>query len=132
MNEQENLSLLAQLIKLARVDQKISKEEYQFLKKISELLDIDETNFKHLLEKEIVFQAPESEMDRILQFQRLIMVANVDMNVTENELDYLRKAGIRLGLNPESIEVSFREMKKNKWGMIEPKKFIQIFKLHHN
>lgn len=132
MKNQEKLSLLKQLIKLARTDKAIREEEYEFLRKIAEMLGIDEPDFKLVFEENIDFSAPELETDRILQFHRLVLLANIDTSINEKELDFLRSAGLRLGLHPDAVEEVFVEMRKAEHGMIDPDILIHIFQVYHN
>ena len=128
----EKLSILTELIKLAKVDMKLGDEEYQFLQVIANLLGIEKEQLDSLILEYVEFTPPPLEVDRILQFQRLVLLANVDMKLDSSELNMLKKAGLKLGLNLEAVEIVLTEMKKSKNGMVPAGRLIKIFKVYHN
>ena len=128
----EKLSILTELIKLAKVDMKLGDEEYQFLQVIANLLEIEKEQLDSLILEYVEFTPPPLEVDRILQFQRLVLLANVDMKLDSSELNMLKKAGLKLGLNLEAVEIVLTEMKKSKNGMVPADRLIKIFKVYHN
>jgi hypothetical protein len=130
MNEKQ--SLLIELIKLAKVDKEFHEKEYAFLVEIARLLGIEKPKLDELFEKHIEFAPPKLEFGRILQFQRLILLANVDLKVESSELKLLKETGMKMGLNPKAIENVLDEMKKHENGLIPPDKLIDIFKIYHN
>jgi uncharacterized tellurite resistance protein B-like protein len=132
MAMEEQLSLLTELIKLARIDKYLREEEYRFLYRISEMLQISKEDFNMLFEKYAEFLPPPFESDRILQFQRMVLLANVDLQVESEEVDFLKIAGIRLGLSPYAVDCVLEEMKRNEYGMIPPERLIRIFQIYHN
>jgi uncharacterized tellurite resistance protein B-like protein len=62
-NHNEKLSLLTELIKLAKVDQDVRDSEFQFLFAISNQLCISQSEFESLFEKYIDFKPPVLEFD---------------------------------------------------------------------
>lgn len=128
----EEINLLIQLIKLAEVDQNLRETEYDFLLQCAKLLGVDRNEFDVLFAEHIDFTPPSLETDRILQFYRMVLLANVDLELNPEEVIFLREAGFKLGLNPDAVENVFMEMKKHKNGMIPTNRLIEIFKVHHN
>ncbi len=128
----EKFSLISELIKMAKVDGKIKLEEYDFLLTLCKILDISKTEFNNLLDDEKSFQAPGNENERIVQFYRLVLLANIDLDVNIEELNHLKKAGLRLGLNLYAIDTVLEEMKKHKNGKIPTKRLIEIFRVNLN
>jgi len=128
----EKLSKLTELIKLAKVDMEFGNEEYQFLQVIANLLEIEKEQLDSLILKYVEFTPPPLEVDRILQFQRLVLLANVDMKLDSSELIMLKKAGLKLGLNLDAVEIVLAEMKKSKNGMLPADRLIKIFQVYHN
>ena len=128
----EKLSILTELIKLARADDQIKNEEYKFLHAMTRLLKIDESQLDTLFTKYIDFTPPPLEVDRILQFQRLVLLANVDLEIVSTEIKMLKEAGLRLGLNSDAIENVIIEMKKHKNGIVPTNRLIEIYKVYHN
>lgn len=128
----EKLSLLAELIKLARCDKEVREQEYEFLWTISKSLQVNRDDFDSLFEKHIEFTPPESEFERILQFHRLVLLMNVDQETSESELDFVKDLGIRLGLSPWATDRVLTEMNNYPNKIIPPEKLISIFKEHYN
>jgi hypothetical protein len=128
----EELSLLVQLIKLAEIDEKLREKEYDFLLQCAKLLKVDRKDFDELFAGNIEFTLPKMETERILQFYRLVLLANIDLEVSTDEMAFLRNAGFKLGLNPDAVEAIFIEMKKHETGMIPTERLIEIFKTYHN
>jgi uncharacterized tellurite resistance protein B-like protein len=128
----EKLSLLTELIKLARCDQQVREQEYQFLLTIAQSLEVSQKDFDSLFENYIEFTPPESEFERILQFHRLVLLMNVDQETSDSELDFLRDIGIRTGLSPEATDKVLSEMNQYPNKVIPPGRLIEIFKEHYN
>lgn len=128
----EKLSLLTELIKLARCDQELREQEYEFLQSIARSLDISQQDFDALFKKYIDFTPPESEFERILQFHRLVLLMNVDLETSDAELEFLKDIGIRIGLNPLATNRVLAEMNDYPDKVIPPEKLIAIFKEHYN
>lgn len=129
---EEKLSLLTQLIKMARIDREVREDEHRFILAIAEMLEVPESQVDPLFEEYIESHPPESEFDRILQFHRLVLIANVDLEVNSRELEFLRECGLHLGLRPEAVENVLREMKHHHHGMIPHERILNIFKAYHN
>lgn len=128
----EKLSLLAQLVKLARADKEVKQAEYDFLSIIAMQLKITPEEFKTVFEKNIEFQPPKLEADRILQFQRLVLLMQVDQSIESEELHHIREMGIRMGLNPSATNKVLEIMKKHENGIVPPEELLAVFKIHHN
>ena len=128
----EKLSLLTELIKLARADNEIRKEEHDFLLSVARLLDISPEVFETLFDQYIEFTPPESEFDRILQFYRLVLLMNVDRETSEAEILFIKNSGIRIGLSPQATDRVLEEMFDYPDRAIPPEKLIEIFKEQHN
>ena len=128
----EKLSLLTELIKLARCDQKLREQEYHFLWSIAQSLDVDREVFTTLFEQYIEFTPPESEFERIVQFHRLVLLMNIDEESSKQEIAFIKDAGIRIGLNPMATNTVLETMGKYPDQVIPPEKLIEIFKQQYN
>jgi hypothetical protein len=128
----EKLSLLAELIKLARCDRHVREEEYEFLRTIAQSLKVGKEEFESLFEENIEFTPPESEFERILQFHRLVLLMNIDKDTSDSEVGFLQDIGIRIGLNPLATQQVLKEMYRHPNKIIPPDRLIEIFKKHHN
>jgi len=128
----EKLSLLTELIKLARCDHEVREQEHRFLLTIAESLDVSKKDFDSLFEKYIEFTPPESEFERILQFHRLVLLMNVDKETSDLEVEFLKDIGIRIGLSPMATNRVLSEMNLYPDKIIPPDKMIEIFKEQYN
>jgi len=128
----EKLSLLTELIKLARCDHEVREQEHRFLLTIAESLDVSKEDFDSLFEKYIEFTPPESEFERILQFHRLVLLMNVDKETSDLEVEFLKDIGIRIGLSPMATNRVLSEMNLYPDKIIPPDKMIEIFKEQYN
>ncbi len=130
--KREKLSLMTELIKLANSDNEIKDIEFNFLLSLAVQLGISKDDFKHLFEDYIEFYPPKLEHERIIQFHRLILMMNVDQQIDESEIQYIRELGIRMGLHPHATEEVLKIMKDYPNMIVPPEKLIQIFRTFHN
>ena len=128
----ERLSLLKELVKLANSDKNLKKAEYDFLSAIAIQLEITPEDFIKVFDENISFQPPKLEGDRIVQFQRLILLMNVDQSVDEEQLRIVRELGIRMGLNPAATNKVLERMRDFDNGIIPPSELMAIFQAYHN
>lgn len=128
----ERLGLLKQLILMAKADEEVREIEFEFLLILADQMGVSKDEFLDLFEQYISFHPPKMEYDRILQFQRLIMIMNIDSEVDQDELDYLRKLGLRMGLHPSATDEVLRIMGTYPNKVVPPEKLIEIFKTFHN
>ena len=128
----EKLSLLTELIKLANCDKQIREQEYDFIMVIAERLGIDKMTFDKLFADYIEFTPPKSEFDRILQFHRLVLLMNIDQDLSEKELTFVKDLGIRMGLNPFATDKVLTEMHNYPGKIIPSDRLIEIFKQQYN
>ena len=130
--KKEVLSLLTELIKFAKSDKQYRESEHRFLLAVSFQLGVSLDEFESLFESNINFTPPKKESERILQFQRLVLLMNIDNEVSEIELHKIKDFGIRLGLHPDAISEVLSEMKNHEDSLIPADKLIAIFRVHHN
>ena len=131
-NEDEKLSLMAQLIQLAKADEEVREAEHQFLLSISVMLEIDPEAFAKLFDEFIDFEPPALEMERIVQLQRLVLLMNVDLEIDGDELATIRDLGMRMGLHASAVNSVLEEMHNYENKMIPPDRLIAIFTTFHN
>jgi len=128
----EKLSILTELIKLAQADKDCRDSEYGFLSTLARMLGVQQSELDRLFNEYIEFTPPNREVNRIVQFHRMVLLTHVDLHVKSEELDYMRNAGLRLGLHPNAIEAVFEEMDKHENGMVPAEELIRIFQIQHN
>ncbi|MCH2230127.1 MAG: prolyl oligopeptidase family serine peptidase [Crocinitomicaceae bacterium] len=128
----EKLSLLADLVKLAKSDNEVREIEFQFLFSIAAQLGITKDDFMYVFEKNIEFTPPKLEADRIVQFQRLILLMNVDLEAGTEEIDYIKNIGMRMGLNPMATNEVLNRMNDHENKIVPPDELLVIFKTFNN
>lgn len=129
---EEKLGLLKQLILVANADGKIKEAEYQLLLGLAGNLGVTKEDFDKVFQPGVEVSMPKTLGDRILQFHRMILLMNVDMDASPTEIEMIRKMGIMLGLNPQAIELVLAEMKTYPNNLIPPDRMVQIFSKYLN
>lgn len=128
----EKLSLLADLVKLANADNDFKEEEQQFIYAIAMQMGVSPQDYTRIFNENITYSPPQLEVDRILQFQRLILVMSVDGNASPKEKQLVKQLGLKMGLNQMAVNTVLNEMHNYKNNMIPPNRLIEIFKQYHN
>lgn len=128
----EKKSILSDLVQLAKSDDNVRESEFQFLFSLAKQIGINREDFKQIFEEHINFNPPKLEVDRIVQFQRLILMMNVDGEIEQKELEYIQNIGLRMGLNPTATNEILRIMGDYPRGIIPPDKLIQVFRTFMN
>lgn len=129
---EEKLSILSEMISLARVDQEVKNSEFDFLWGVAEQLGVDREDFETLFDSPVRNIIPKTLLDRILQFHRLVLLMNVDRGQTFKEIDKLHNIGLRMGLPPSAIDQVLALMHQYPDKIIPPQTLIGIFKAHYN
>lgn len=130
--DNERYSLLKELIKMAKADKEVREIEFEFLLVLAQQMGVSKEEFKNLFEQYIAFHPPKFEHERILQFQRLVLIMNIDKEMKDEELNYLRQLGIKMGLHPSATDEVFRIMDNYPNKVIPSEKLVEIFKTFHN
>jgi len=128
----EKLSLLQDLISLSKVDNDISYMESHFIKAIAKDLGVSEKEMEYLKNKPVSSIVQKSETDRITQFYRLILLMSIDQQKREEEIQFCKTSGMKLGLNPIGVNEILKKVIASKTGMLPVNEIINIFKTSHN
>ncbi len=128
----EKLSILSEMIAFARVNKVVNENEYNFLLGVSSQLEVDRTTFDSLFETEVEHIVPKTQVDRILQFHRLVLLMNFDKKNQDIEVIRLHNIGLGMGLPPSAIEQVLAVMHRFPDKMVPPDVLIDIFKAHYN
>ncbi|MEJ2162859.1 MAG: TerB family tellurite resistance protein [Robiginitalea sp.] len=129
---EEKLSILSEMISLARVNQGIKNAEFDFLWGVAEQLGVDRDDFDMLFDSPAKKIIPKTLLDRIIQFHRLVLLMNVNREQTFKEIDKLHNIGLRMGLPPSAIDQVLIVMHQYPDKIIPPEVLIGIFKSHYN
>ena len=132
INRVEKLSLLSEMIAFARVDNSLKEIEYNFLLGVAKQLGISQTDFDYLLTNPVSYVSLKSYSERIVQFHRLVLLMNIDTEVSARELNKLHNFGLRMGLNFDAINKVLELMESFPNKVIPPDFLIDIFKVQYN
>ena len=132
INRVEKLSLLSEMIAFARVDNSLKEIEYNFLLGVAKQLGISQTDFDYLLTNPVSYVSLKSYSERIVQFHRLVLLMNIDAEVSSKELNKLHNFGLRMGLNFDAINKVLELMESFPNKVIPPDFLIDIFKVQYN
>lgn len=132
INRVEKLSLLSEMIAFAQKDENIKSIEYKFLFGVAKQLDISKEDFDYLIEHPVTYVHLKSHSERIVQFHRLVLLMNLDHEISSKELVRLHNFGLRMGLSHESINRVLDLMDSFPNKIVPPDFLIDIFKVQYN
>jgi hypothetical protein len=132
INRVEKLSLLSEMIAFAQIDASIKSIEYKFLLGVAKQLEISQEDFNYLFEHPVTYVHLKSHSERIVQFHRLVLLMNLDQNISEKDLMKLHNFGLRMGLSHESINRVLDVMESFPNKIVPPDFLIEIFKVQYN
>jgi len=132
INRVEKLSLLSEMIAFARIDKTLKEIEYNFLLGVAKQLEITREDFDYLLDNPVTHINLKSHSERIVQFHRLVLLMNLDKDISNRELVRLHNFGLRMGLSHESISKVLDLMESFPNKIIPPDFLIDIFKIQYN
>lgn len=126
------MSILSEMIAFARVDNTLKQSEYDFLFNVAQSLDISKKEFDALFKMKVEHVIPKSQADRLVQFNRLILLMNIDDENNLKEIERLHDIGLRMGLPPSAIEQVLSIMHEYPNKIVPPEIIINIFKAYYN
>ena len=128
----EKLSILSELIAFARVDYKIKEDEYDFLLSVANLMEIKKSSLDNLLKKKVDITVPTTQLERIVQFHRLLLLMNVDNEQHKKEIEKLHNIGLWMGLPPSAITQVLEVMHQYPDKAVPPEVLLRIFRAQYN
>lgn len=132
MNRVEKLSLLSEMIAFAKADDPIKSLEYKFLFSIARQLDISKDDFDYLCEHPVTYVNLKSHSERIVQFHRLVLLMNLEKDISSKNWVKLHNFGLRMGLSHDAINRVLDLMESFPNRMVPPDFLIDIFKVQYN
>lgn len=132
INRVEKLSLLSEMIAFAQTDASLKSIEYKFLLGVAKQLDISQLDFDYLIKYPVNYVHLKSHSERIVQFHRLVLLMNLDNEISRKELVKLHNFGLRMGLGHESINRVLDLMESFPNKIVPPDFLIDIFKVQYN
>nr|WP_299768143.1 TerB family tellurite resistance protein [uncultured Dokdonia sp.] len=128
----EKKQIISDMIALAKADNVLHEREYDFILAVAERLGLSKTDVDEIHANPLKINVLTTEIQRITQFHRLLLLMNVDQETHFAEMDALRNYGLKLGIRPEAIEQILNEMEDHENNMIPSDRLVQIFKRFYN
>jgi len=128
----EKHQILSDMIRLAMADDKIDQAEYNFISAVAARLGVTQEEVEDLIKSPIERGVFRTELERITQFHRLVLLMNVDQVTHVAEVDTLRNYGLKMGIRPEAIEQVLTEMGDYENKVIPNDPLIEIFSKFYN
>ncbi|MBE15619.1 MAG: TerB family tellurite resistance protein [Dokdonia sp.] len=128
----EKHQIISDMIALAGADKKIHEREYEFILVVASRLGVERVEVEHLFKHPLKAVVAKTELERITQFHRLLLLMNVDDHTHVVEVDALRNYGLQLGIRPEAIEQILSEMNDYEHKMIPSSRLVEIFQRFYN
>lgn len=132
VTQDEIKSMISELIELSKVDGHVSDQEIGFIQQVGNMLGLANEEILVLFKTPAPFNPPDQHFDRIVQFQRMVLLMNVDQNALDKEINYLKIMGMKLGLNPEAVDEVLEKMDDYPNNMIPPEDLLKIYSKHMN
>jgi len=125
-------SLLSDLIVLAHADNKVTAQEYDFIHRLAQRMEVSKEAVDALFENPVPSKPIFSELERITHFHKLILVMNVDGEIHPSEVATLRNFGLRMGIRQAAIDQILEEMTRYENNLIPSQELIKIFQTYYN
>jgi uncharacterized tellurite resistance protein B-like protein len=129
---EEIRSMISELIALCTIDGEISEKEVGFIKQIGNSMGLKDNEIVALFSKPAPFNPPDGQLDRIVQFQRMVLLMNVDSKIEKSEINHLRLMGLKMGIHPDAVNEILTRMSDYPNNAIPPDALIQIHKKYFN
>ncbi|MDX1463013.1 MAG: TerB family tellurite resistance protein [Marinirhabdus sp.] len=129
-NEQK--SLISDLILIAKVDDKITHGEYDFIQRIGERMGLTPKEVDELFHDPLPSKSSFTELERITHFHKMILLMNVDGEAHEKEVALIREFGLQLGLRPGVVDQILTAMERYEHKIIPSAELLQIFNTYYN
>lgn len=131
-SKEEKLSLLLEMIQFANVDEKWKEQEYHFILAVAAQLKISKEEVDTLIKEGVEKKNIHPESQRILQFHRLVLLMNVDQEISQKEIYKIKDIGLHMGLRSEAIDAVLEKMHEYPNKVIPPQELISIFTRFYN
>ena len=128
----EKKQIISDMIGLAKADNVLHEREYEFILAVAARLGLSKTEVDTINANPIKVSVLSTELQRITQFHRLLLLMNVDQETHFTELDAIRNYSLKLGIRPEAIEQILNEMEDHENKMIPSERLVEIFKRFYN
>ncbi len=132
MDKDDKKALVSDLIVLARADDKVTDEEYDFILRLADRMQIPLEEVKELFENPLPSRPIQTELERITHFYKLVLVMNVDRETHNKEIIAVRNFGLRMGIRPGAVDQILLRMDEYEDKIIPSQELIKIFQTYYN
>jgi len=104
--QKQNRGHFANIVKIAKADNKVTLEEQALLQKMAKSLNVNMVNYTRILENPYKYpiNPPGNSEDRITRLFGLAQMVLVDGDVAEEEIKLMQKIAIGLGFSSKNVE----------------------------
>lgn len=104
--QKQNRGHFANIVKIAKADNKVTKEEEELLIQMAKNLNLSTENFEKILENPYSFpiNPPSNLEDRIIRLFGLTLMVLADGDVAKEEISLMHKIAVGLGFSSTKIE----------------------------
>jgi len=95
-------------------------------------MEIKKSSLDELLKTATHISVPKTQLDRIVQFHRLLLLMNIDNEQHKKEVEKLHNIGLWMGLPPSAISQVLEVMHQYPDKAIPPQILLNIFRAHYN
>ena len=123
-------SQIANLIKLAKSDGKLTHREVMLVYGIAHTAKLSKFELDEVIDHPDRFAGtmPFSEDEKITYFYRLLIMATMDMDVSEEEKELLKAMGAKIGLPADKVEKAIVYADENEVTDLNEAQFKEIMK----
>ncbi|WP_339848595.1 TerB family tellurite resistance protein [uncultured Dokdonia sp.] len=128
----ENFQIISDMLLMAKADNHLHEREYDFILMVARRMGISKDEVDALVKSPQDKMVYKTEMQRLTQFHRLLLVMNVDEETQFVEIDTLRNYGLKLGIRAEAVQQILSEMGDYEHKIIPSYRLVEIFKRFYN
>ena len=128
----EKLSHVKMLFQVVKADGHSSKEELEFVLRISARLGLSKEDVYKVLKDDIEYTPPIHESSRVVLFHQLLILIYIDGVIDEKELGFVQELSLKLGLSPYAVKEVLTKLYNDPETGIDPKGVSDLFKIFNN
>ncbi len=118
LTEEQKITLLKQLVKMAKADGVFKFVEFKYLTEVAEMMGISAAQLDAIIEDDTLSTLPHTKVEKARQIYRLAIMMEIDHKVAFAEKKMLKDMAVILNLHPDGVDKMLVAMKQNKGGML--------------
>ncbi len=129
---EEKLSIVALMMQMAMKDGVKSAPELRFISSACEMYNLNVKDISPSLMQKEDFKFSDNLLQRIADFQKVLLVMFVDRDLSEEEVEFCMNVALKMGISPVVVQTIIDGINSNDGVPTEPKKLMEMHKLHDN